>query len=441
VSRLAIAIVLGLAAAARAQTAVRLVATVPLDPQVPAPLAAKLDELIGLGLAARDDLRLVQPPHAAGAHELGPVTGVKEALSKARAAYSAFRFAEAARMFDHAAVLIEEAGVPPEELASLRAARIEGAMAGVAASQEAAARASCRRLMELEPKAVLDRVRVPPKVVALCEEERAAGARVPSRPVSITSAPPLAEVLIDGVPRGTTPLALQLPEGRHFLIVRKDVGEPVRERLDVANAPLSRHIELGSESIIELERGLGARLAQRGPLPESARAAAAIGKACSAGRVVVAGVERSARGGWRLTAVVIDVAEARPVLRAVAEIDANLETAPEITAQLAGRLSFGTTRPEEPILLPDDAAAHAALQSLDYQAALFGRTPAPPTLVARTPQVIVVEKPAKRRGLYIGVGVAGAVLVAGGLALGLAFGLRPSSALPDQWMIHVPPAQ
>ena len=352
------------------------VPTVPLSEEVPLALPPKVDELIGQALADRGALKVVSLARATASG--GVIAGARDAaatLARAKAAYSAFRFADAVRDFDGLADLIEEAGSPPTDGEALTAALVGSAMANEAAGRPVAVKASCRRLMTLRPGYQLDRVRVPPSVVKACDTEAVELARAGKRSVVITSLPALAQVYVDGVLRGTTPLSIQVGVGRHGLIVAREDRLPFREVLVVEPGAeaLRRSIDLKADPIPALAR-LQDALSQRGPLPHTLKLAVELARAASVEQILVLGVQPAGAGreGWRVLGAALPARGGTPTSRAGAVLDASLANASDVCGFLAERLA-GVT---EAVAMPPDDALNA-LEGFDFDGAIFGRAPQP----------------------------------------------------------------
>ncbi|GEJ56900.1 PEGA domain-containing protein [Anaeromyxobacter diazotrophicus] len=115
----------------------------------------------------------------------------------------------------------------------------------------------------------------------------------------VESAPPGAEVSVDALPRGPTPLAAELPLGAHRLLLEKP-----------GFAPLRREVVLAPDRTLELSLPLApeAPLARRAP--DLAPAAAAAPLSAGAGLAAPPEVKVSAGGARRYTWVAAGVAGA-----------------------------------------------------------------------------------------------------------------------------------
>lgn len=167
-----------------------------------------------------------------GAEPTVEVDGVKERakglVAKAREAFDAGRYAEAASVYTETYELLERHGLeaPAEILFN----------AGLAHERNGACELSVEhfeRFLEAKPDAGL----------ASDFVERLEQARRCAPKVTVVTDPPEARVEIDGARRGTAPLALRLRAGEHILRLTLDGWEPIEERIKVeAGTPLDeRH--------------------------------------------------------------------------------------------------------------------------------------------------------------------------------------------------------
>jgi hypothetical protein len=108
------------------------------------------------------------------------------------------------------------------------------AMIARAAGNETLVRSSLTRAAMLDPIRELDGGRYPPSMVKLFECERRILKRSGVGGIDVRTAPPVAEVYINGVAAGVTPLQLEgLPAGDYDLMIKTNRYAPVRKKVAV----------------------------------------------------------------------------------------------------------------------------------------------------------------------------------------------------------------
>ena len=400
------------ATSAAAQVTTWMVPPVALDGQTAAETTTRIGELVARALAAQPELRLLQ-----GARSVPDLSAARAALAAAREDYQKFQFAASERELERAIDLITRAGVPAGEAQTLIEALTELATVEETSGRHADAVHACEALMVMRPNVTLDPVRVPPRVMQACEAARRHRTPV-VRSVTVSSTPPFRELYVDGQPLGAAPVTVTLPIGTHYLLCVGPDQQTQAQLLEIepGSEQQSVHLDLPEPPALKLSEALRARLRRRGPRPQTVEAARALATVLEVERVIAGGVERDGADHWRLWLAAIDPQRHVEPVVAVARLADDLSDAPSVVprmlaALISPRAHGGVTRIGE---------LTAAVDALDFSAALFGQAPSSSGAAERVTRERAPARSRKAMWLWIGgaVAVAGAALTTG-LLVGL----------------------
>lgn len=183
------------------------------------------------GLAEDLARRLVNAWQAEGSRVVRPVASDSPALppplDEARAEYHDLRPADAARRLEAWLAQID-AGAAVLDRATYVEALVWLALARLASGDSAGADTALARTLAVDPALELAEGAYPP---TLRERVGVARGAATSATLRLESAPPGAEVIVDGEPRGETPLALELGVGPHIVHMSEPSHTPRGERI------------------------------------------------------------------------------------------------------------------------------------------------------------------------------------------------------------------
>jgi hypothetical protein len=183
-------------------------------------------------------------------------TQLLDAVDEARRRYAAAEFERAIAGCDEALERFEDGPAYGPDESTWRALTdvlVLRALALSRVDRERDAKATVRRLLVLRPEFSADPAAVPPDFVELVTAMRRVVSRRQPGALEVTSAPPGAQVVVDGRDVGVTPLRLEeLPLGRHYVAV---AGEGDRH---------TRRVELAAEAVrVDARLGDPRRIAAR----------------------------------------------------------------------------------------------------------------------------------------------------------------------------------
>ena len=168
--------------------------------------------------------------HGGGDNALKPGAG-EEALSRAKEDSFAFRYDRAQARLDLALSILEKR---PEELsksgATLLDAYVTGAVIARARGDGRKAAGMLLSALKINPRLDLAAQEYPPSLVKALEDERSKLFSGGTGTLAVRTRPDVAEVWINGVKHGVTPLEVELPAGGFRLMLRANrYGDTERE--------------------------------------------------------------------------------------------------------------------------------------------------------------------------------------------------------------------
>ncbi len=100
--------------------------------------------------------------------------------------------------------------------------------------QEESARDHFRRALQIDPNYELDSRSFSPSVVQLFNEVRSETSSLPAGSIKVDSDPEVAEVFINGIPKGVTPVTISnLPAGDYSVAIKTNKYKPVEKKINV----------------------------------------------------------------------------------------------------------------------------------------------------------------------------------------------------------------
>lgn len=160
----------------------------------------------------------------------------ESSLIRAKEHYYNFDYAEARAQVERAIKIMEAS---PEDIAQhgtfLRDAYITaGIIEKSERSRDEAARNYFRKALNIDPQYELDDRAFPPSVVETFSAVRGEVSARPTGSVSVETDPKVAEVYVNGVLKGVTPIVVSgLPEGKYSVAIKTNKYNPVTRLVDV----------------------------------------------------------------------------------------------------------------------------------------------------------------------------------------------------------------
>lgn len=200
--------------------------------------------------AVRQALPLIAPAHVV-ANELAEkviayyadgserVTGSRkealEDLSRAKEHYFHFQY-DVAMAEIAAAVEVLSAGAVSENGSVLHDALITQGVIARSAGRPDLTRTAFERAVRLNPFYRIDYRSFPPSIIDIYEQSRNSLLRGDKGSIRVETDPPSAEVFINGIMQGVTPLSIdEVPAGSYSVLVRTNKYQPVEKNVKVAS--------------------------------------------------------------------------------------------------------------------------------------------------------------------------------------------------------------
>ncbi|MFA4874485.1 MAG: PEGA domain-containing protein, partial [bacterium] len=142
-------------------------------------------------------------------------------LEAAKEHYFAFRYKDARAELDRAISILRPMPPGPESGMLLVDAYITQAMTAKSMRDDAGAREACAAALLIHPALEISGSEYPPSLVSIFDGARKNLRAAPTGSLALRSKPPAAEVFINGILRGVTPLEIaDLPAGNYSLLIR-----------------------------------------------------------------------------------------------------------------------------------------------------------------------------------------------------------------------------
>ncbi|MHB1843704.1 MAG: PEGA domain-containing protein [Deltaproteobacteria bacterium] len=277
---------------------------------VPPALAAKAAELLEGELAAAGvellpDAEVDKLRQGAVQAKLPDVAPAEAALERGKDLYLNLKFKEAAVELASARDAFAQAFPQTGDFAPLAASIAYLGASQLGLGDEAGARATFRELCRLRPSHELDAEVYPPQVVSAFERAKAEVAIGPHGALTLASAPPLAEIAIDGERRGETPLKIAgLPAGRHAVRLYREGFRPWWGMIEISARGSRSQIRLEPNRAGDELRALEQLVLSDGEPAVAVRHAAALALAAGVDAVGVVALVQT-RAGYGFSAALI----------------------------------------------------------------------------------------------------------------------------------------
>lgn len=169
-----------------------------------------------------------------------------EALSRAKEKYFQFRFEEAWGELGASVEMLEaERGTNADAGALLVDAHVSRAVIAKSRGDIKKMRESLAIALKINPKLDLKSEEYPPSIVTVLEEERAKLKSGPSGTIAVSSSPATAEVYLNGILQGVTPMELkEIPSGEAVITIRANKYKPVERKV---NVPVSGRVGISEK--------------------------------------------------------------------------------------------------------------------------------------------------------------------------------------------------
>lgn len=340
-----------------------------------------------------------------------------ELLRRGEEYYVNFEYGPAAASLAEAAGLytMTLAELKDEELARLYRARLIEGLAWLEAGQPLAGRLAFTKLATIRPDFEPDPSLMPPHARSAYQQAVGEVMALGTGAVEVRCEPDGATVLVDGVPRGQTPLTIAgLPQGTHGLKVFRPGYAPVLEEVAVtANQTARRDFTLTpvpARLSLDRVRNGAARGTDPGALVEDL---ALLCRSAGVESLLLVGVARRSNG-YVVTALLWQPKlRAAATYRAIDKVELDSAAAELVPALLAASWPA--------VQLP----AERTPLDTDFERSLLGVGPT----YGRAETVLADEQPSL--WLWGGIG-AGALVVIGAIAGGVAYGVYASTKKPEQ---------
>lgn len=198
-------------------------------------------EAIAAALSFATPLQVIDPRQAAavGAYQYPGTPSRGEAhaplLAAAKEHYFAFRVQDARAEAERALAGLQSAPLDAESGPQRLDAALTLAQIARSQGDQQGMRRAIAAALAVDPLLELAAQQYPPGIVRACEEQRRGLQSAPAGELVVESIPPAAEVLINGISRGVTPLTLpELPAGDYALTVRANRYRPEQRQVRIA---------------------------------------------------------------------------------------------------------------------------------------------------------------------------------------------------------------
>lgn len=160
----------------------------------------------------------------------------QDILSLAKDRYFQFRYEDAREGLTRAISILEASRGDVSQAGPLLVdAYVSQAVVAKSLGDVASAREAFSKALAVNPKLDLSDEEYPPSVAKLFEEERARVAGKPAGSIRATSSPEVADVYVNGIRMGVTPLLLEgMPAGRYHVLIRASQYGELARTVDVA---------------------------------------------------------------------------------------------------------------------------------------------------------------------------------------------------------------
>lgn len=273
------------------------------------------------------------------------LAGAQKEISEAKEKFFSFHYDDAAAKLDRAISILKGADDLSATGAALADANVSRALIAKSRGDENAARDAIASVLRIDPTFELDPQSYPPSLIATFNSVKGALAATPRGAVKITTTPPAADVYLNGIKKGVTPIEIKdLPEGSYSLAIEANRYEKILRSVDVKN---DARVEI-KEKLKWAKNSAEKNGGKKSRFDESAaevKEGIRIAKLVRADKAVLVDVD-AADGGKKVTARVVDAAFGAGMAAIVLNLDAKSSEGSwrsEGLAALVGRISSQTS--------------------------------------------------------------------------------------------------
>ena len=362
-----------------------------------------------------------------GAEKPANVRAAAQALNEAKELLAAGQIKPAAKKLAAARGVLDPLRPQLRDYSLLTSTLLYSAVISMNIGDKRTSASTFGDLARLRPDFRIDPAEFPPAVIEAFEKARQAEAKLAKGRMVVTTTPPGAQVFVDEVARGVTPLTVPASPGTHFVRVALDGHLGVTQTVTVAS--YAKH-----DIALTLEKNLPRAALQQlellsttgGPPGSLTEPAAMVAGAVQADGVVLGIVALSLQG------YVVSMAWLQPGAPAqvfTVEVNRNMVDAKTLMTQLAAAIAAAPKANSAPAkdtnqLLGSGKVSRApdfAKFALGFgpggAAAVLAEASVVRTIRVQGPGDGVAEKPAVKWWVWAGIGVLVAGVAAGGTAI------------------------
>ena len=321
-------------------------------------------------------------------------------ISAAKDHYFNFRYDDANQSLERAITLLKADGGAADANALLLDAYVSKALIANSRGKKTPAREALDRAMQINPMLRMTADDYPPSMISLYEEVRASRAGLPAGSLFVRSIPEGAEVFLNGISQGISPLALEgLPAGNYSLALRANRYARVERSVAIAagiRTQVKQRLKWAKEGN-DPDDG-----AAHGEASAAVRDGIRIADALKIERAVLIDADAAGEGSWDVTARTIDRtlrAGSRPLRIEGLGADERSAALAKLVKGISGQIDLDMAR--------------------DPAASIYPQGEADAIVLAKR------KKPLARRPLFWGaVGVAAAGAIVGGILAAMSGGAK-----------------
>lgn len=228
-------------------------------------------------------------------------------IEQAKEFYLNFSFKEATHLLENTIYTYREAKTPLTDAFSLTEAYVELGNIYVGSNNEKKAMETFQEAVRLNPELQITEAKYPPKTVKTFQSAREEFLKKAGYASLEINSPTAANVSINGVAHGQTPLKIdRFTTGEHFILLTQAGYKPQALKLQVGAEGIQQKVDLESTVASSSQVSSGISLPTLSDVNEQVRRATIAGKALGVSKVVLVSVQEV---GWnnRVNARMIDV--------------------------------------------------------------------------------------------------------------------------------------
>ncbi len=264
-------------------------------------------------------------------------------LDEAKEFYKNFEFKDATKVLESTIATYRQSKTPPNEPFALTDAYLTLGNVSLGANNEKKATEAFQEAVRLDPDRQITEAEYPPRTVKLYTEVKQAMLKKSQfGALEISSSPSKADVYVNGVLKGQTPLKLaRYTAGEHFIQVKEDKYNPVTLKVRLDAKGVREKVDLDKSSSQNAATTTGIILPNLGNVPEQVRLASIAGKSLSVDKVILVNVQEV---GWnnRISARMVDIkyqASHKPKVVDVLDLPKDTRSAANVIVQDAVQIA------------------------------------------------------------------------------------------------------